>query len=135
MVELILAGEGTEFNQLKDYADRLSNGAIQVMSTVPRSAVPLLLASAHVGIIPFKNEVIYLGSSPIKLFEYMAAGMPVLLTRIPCHTDVVGNESYVFWAEDGTSEILAAAIRAVCSSKNHLREVGRLAQLAVEAWT
>ena len=39
-------------------------------------------------------------SSPIKLFEYLAAGLPILATRIDCHTNVVGNADCAVWLDE-----------------------------------
>ena len=40
----------------------------------PHDQIPEVLARAHVGVLPFPDEEKFRVSSPIKLFEYMAAG-------------------------------------------------------------
>ena len=99
--------------------------------------VPHLLARAHVGVtsLPEVDDVKYEASSPIKLFEYMAAGMPVLATSNKCHTDVVGNGRYAFWADDVAEETLLAALRRVWTARTALAELGREAQADAHDWT
>ena len=47
----------------------------------------------------FPGEFDFPVSSPIKLFEYLAAGLPILATRIDCHTNVVGNADCAVWLD------------------------------------
>src|SRR5262249_62020881 len=46
-------------------------------------AVPAILASFDAGLIPFRRGAEGAHSSPIKLYEYLAAGLPVISTPIP----------------------------------------------------
>jgi glycosyltransferase involved in cell wall biosynthesis len=94
-----------------------------------------MLAKAHVGVLPFPDEEKFQVSSPIKLFEYMAAGLPVLATRIACHTDVAGDGGYVFWAEQASVTGLHAALCLVWQNRDSLRSMGSQAAIASRAWT
>ena len=85
--------------------------------------------------LPFPDEEKFRVSSPIKLFEYMAAGLPILATRIVCHTDVIGNGAYVFWAEQTDAAGLLAALRLVWLSREVLSTMGAQAAVAAQAWT
>ena len=49
----------------------------------PYAAVPSILACLDVGLIPFRLGPEGLHASPIKLYEYLAAGLPVISTPIP----------------------------------------------------
>ena len=100
---LLLYGEGTEKEDLETFAS-YENGSIKVFDTIPHDRIPDILSCAHIGALPFPDEDKYRVSSPIKLFEYMGAGMPILATKIVCHTDVMGNSDYVFWAENASIE-------------------------------
>ena len=94
-----------------------------------------MLASAHVGALPFPDEEKYRVSSPIKLFEYMGAGMPILATRIVCHTDVIGAGDYVFWAEDAGVDGLLNALRQVWQKRSSLAVMGEKSLGAASDWT
>ncbi len=59
-------------------------GKVDIRGHVPYDALPQNLASAKVGIIPFKIGGDYeMYSAPIKVYEYLAAGRPVVATPIP----------------------------------------------------
>ncbi len=74
-------------------------------------------------------------SSPIKLFEYMAAGLPILATRIVCHTDVIGNGDYAIWAEDSSEQALFESLCHVWRHRNELSQMGGRAAVAAEKWS
>lgn len=131
---LSLIGEGAERLGLEEFALR-TEGRVRVLKPVPYDRVPRLLAQAHVGVLPFPDEEKFRVSSPIKLFEYVAAGLPVLATRIACHTDVVNSGNYAFWAEDASVEGLLAALRLIWKAQASLASMGREAGTAGQAWT
>jgi glycosyltransferase involved in cell wall biosynthesis len=131
---LQLYGDGTEKEDLKAFT-RESNGIIAVYDTVPHPQVPEVLAGAHVGVLPFPDEDKYRVSSPIKLFEYMGAGLPILATEIVCHTDVIGAGEYVFWAKNANIDGLLAALQKTWQEKSSLSTMGEKALSAAPNWT
>lgn len=131
---LSLAGDGTERAALEEYAAH-TNGIIRVLSTLPHAEIPWLLGGAHVGALPFPDEEKFRVSSPIKLFEYMAAGLPILATHIACHTDVVAGGEYAFWAIESDEQGLLDALRLVWRSRGMLSTLGEYAAMAAPMWT
>lgn len=131
-----LYGDGSLRPELEAVAAE-SRGAVRVEHPVPHENVPNVLARAHVGVtsLPEVDDIKYEASSPIKLFEYMAAGMPVLATSNKCHTDVVGDGRYAFWADDVSEETLLATLRHVWAERDRLAQLGREAQSDAHAWT
>ena len=130
---LTLIGEGPQRAELEAFATT-TDGVVRVGSPVSYAAIPDALGDAHVGVLPFPDEAIFRVSSPIKLFEYLAAGLPVLATRIPCHTDVLGESDAVFWAEDATPAGLRAAVERVWGERARLPALGALAREAAGAF-
>jgi glycosyltransferase involved in cell wall biosynthesis len=131
---LILTGSGTEKEDLEEFAKQ-TNGRVEVNSPIPHDQIPALLAQAHVGVLPFPDDEKYRVSSPIKLFEYMASGLAVMATRITCHTDVVRNGSYVFWAENASADGLYETLKVIWDSRSNLHRMGKEAAHASQFWT
>lgn len=131
---LSLVGDGTERAELEDFAAR-SNGCVRVIRFVAYEKIPDILSDAHIGVLPFPNEEKFRVSSPIKLFEYMAAGLPILATRIVCHTDVIGDGDYAFWAEDSSEQGLLNALCEIWQSRYLLPDKGAHAAMAAEIWS
>lgn len=131
---LTLVGDGTERADLELFANQ-TNGRVRVLPPVQHSQVPEILAQAHIGVLPFPDEEKFRVSSPIKLFEYMAAGLPILATRIACHTDVIGDDNFVFWAERSDKESLLSTIRFIWHHASSLSEMGNQSANASQGWT
>lgn len=131
---LNLVGNGPARSHLEKIA-LSSAGRLRVLAPVPHKSVPDLLAKAHVGVLPFPDEEKFRVSSPIKLFEYMAAGLPVLATRIECHTDVICDGKFALWAEDASIECLFLALQRLWQSRDSLQILGQQAARASKAWS
>ena len=63
---------------------------------VPYEKLPAYYAGFDVSIIPFKGDLLLKGVSPIKLYEYLAAGKPVVCSPMP---------DAVHLAERGVAEV------------------------------
>ncbi len=90
-VRLVVVGDGPEQAALRERADRAGmNGSAIFTGAVPHSTVPGLLGAMDVAVAPFKSmEGFYF--SPIKLFEYMAAGTCVVASDLGQIRDVVDD--------------------------------------------
>ena len=65
----------------------------------------------------------------------MAAGMPILATRIACHTDVVGDNPIAFWAEPNGDEGLYHALIRCWQAREELPEMGERSVKTASDWT
>jgi glycosyltransferase involved in cell wall biosynthesis len=133
---LTIVGDGAERPALESFASG-TLGRVRVLPPVPHDQVPAVLAGAHIGVtsLPPPGEVKYQISSPIKLFEYMAAGLPVLATRNVCHTDVVGDGGYVFWAKEADVQSIVGALGQIWRERAALEHLGHEAATAAQSWT
>jgi glycosyltransferase involved in cell wall biosynthesis len=85
----VLVGDGPELPRVREAAKDI--GTILVTGAVPHDRMPAVLGSADVGVAPFDlaaHAPLALGFywSPLKIFEYMASGLPVVapaVDRIP----------------------------------------------------
>ncbi len=131
---LTFVGDGPDHDRLAAFA-AASNGRVRLIGRLPHDKVPAVLSDVHVGALPFPDELEFRVSSPIKLFEYLAAGMPVLATRIACHTEVLGDVRCAFWAEDSSPQSLVAALRRLWEGRRSLSEGGRVAAELADAYS
>ena len=99
---------------------------------LPHAQVPELLASADIGVAPFDvsahpslaHEFHW---SPLKVFEYMASGLPVVAPRIPRLTEIIedGREGVLYDASD--EDGLARALEQLSDSPGRV-ELGMAAR-------
>jgi glycosyltransferase involved in cell wall biosynthesis len=96
---------------------------------VPPSRVPKYLAAADVLVMPTTDDLPYAEfTSPLKLFEYMASGRPVVSSDLPAVSEVIrhGENALLYSSRDASG--LAAAIERV------LNDPALGASLAERAW-
>ncbi len=98
---------------------------------VPYGKVPLYLRAFDVMVIPLPHNQHATTTSPIKLFEYMAAGKPMIVSNLPVFREYLDDTSALFF-ESGNSKDLAAKItlliKDVASREKISQEVQRRAQ-------
>ena len=117
--------------------ERRSDGTARFAEPVPAHDVVRFAAGADVGIVPYRNTCLnnYL-SLPNKLFEYLAAGLPVVASDFPELRRIVLEHGVgdTFDPEDAAD--IARAIRAVLDDpERHLQLRDRARQAAeVYSW-
>lgn len=131
---LTIVGDGNARQELELYA-RDEGRHVHIVPPVPHEEIPKWLANAHVGVLPFPDEEKFRVSSPIKLFEYLAAGLPILATKIVCHTDVIGDQPVAFWAQSSDIEGLFEALLLLYENREALPKMGERAALIAHDWT
>ena len=69
---------------------------IKYLGIKPYHSLGYYLSRSNVGIIPFKINQITMATNPVKMYEYLAAGLPVVSTNLP----ETKNIPYVYSAEN-----------------------------------
>ncbi len=83
-LEIVLAGPLDEGGAGRwSAATRLTELGVRLTGPLPVSALVELYTTAAVGIIPYRRTPYTRGVDPLKLFEYLAAGLSVVATDLP----------------------------------------------------
>lgn len=88
-------------------ADLVRDGILIIVNRQPRSVIPGYLALADVLVSPRS----FGGNLPLKVFDYLAAGRPIVATDIATHREVLTDERAVLVPP--TSDGLAAGVVSV----------------------
>lgn len=107
---LLIVGDGPEAARLRAHASErgITNAAL-FTGPVDPDAVPGLVASMDIAVAPYPaDEGHYF--SPLKLFEYMAAGRAIVASRIGQIDRLVEHERTALLCEPGDATSLASAI-------------------------
>lgn len=124
-VILLIVGTGSAFEDLKMLVQTLYlSGNVVFTGNVKQNEVPYYIDMADVTVCPIPPFSFYKMSSPIKLFEYMAMGKPVVANiEIPEHKEVIeqsGGGLLVQYEPDA----FASGILTLLNDEQMARELG-----------
>jgi glycosyltransferase involved in cell wall biosynthesis len=109
---------------------------VELRGHVPYDRVPEALASASVALLPLPDEpVARLFTSPLKLFDYMAAGVPIVASDLPALREVLRHEQNALLAAPGDPDAFAAAVRRLLAEPALAERLGRQARADVEGYS
>jgi glycosyltransferase involved in cell wall biosynthesis len=90
--------------------------------------LPDLLANARVGLVVFRPLSNHLDSYPTKLFEYMAAGLPVIASNFPLWRSIVGDYNCGLLVDPLDPEDIARAIQYLLTNDDVAKQMGARAR-------
>jgi glycosyltransferase involved in cell wall biosynthesis len=96
-----------------------------------REGVLQLLAKARVGAVVLQPSENFLESQPLKLFEYMAAGLPVIASHFPLWRQLIGESGCGILVDPQNTSQIADAIRKLLEDPAAAEEMGRRGREAV----
>ena len=120
---VLIGGIKCDVTQLRKQSNVLFTGRVD------QSMLPGFCRAFDVAVIPFVMNELTRNANPIKLREYLAAGLGVVSTPLP---EVRGYEPYVLTAD--SPETFAAACEQVLASNSPDRSRARAEAVAHEHW-
>jgi len=109
-IKFILIGEGTEKKKLIEFCKVNNISNIEFFSQVDKVTIPAILAKGSVCLLSTRNINLYkYGISPNKLFDYLAAGKPIVFSG-NVYNDIVKEANAGISVEPENSEAFANAI-------------------------
>lgn len=113
-VRIILVGDGPSKRELMMAASAANLDNVEFRDPVPKTAMPALLASADAGLMVLRDAPLFsYGVSPNKLFDYLAAGLPVVC-------NVAGEVASMLAASGAGEQTSDASARALADAMRHL---------------
>jgi glycosyltransferase involved in cell wall biosynthesis len=112
-LRVLILGDGPDLPYLVQLADSLRlHDSLQFLGWVSHELIPVYLASADVGVGPLRATAETIGSTPVKVVEYMASGCVVVVGRGGT------SESLVV---DGVNGIVVESVDAAGVAKGVMR--------------
>ncbi len=103
---------------------------------VPYGLVPQHLREASVALLPLPDEPVARHfTSPLKLFDYMAAGVPIVASDLPAIREVLRHGENALLATPGDPAAFAAAVRYLLSDPAYARRLGERVREDVRAYS
>lgn len=134
---LMLVGTGPEQGRLEAEAARLGlSAAVTFTGAVPPECVPALLARMDVAVAPYPaRERFYF--SPLKVYEYMAAGLPVVASGVGQLAELIENGRNGLLCPPGDAAVLTDALARLAGDaalRARLAASGRKTVLRAHTW-
>jgi glycosyltransferase involved in cell wall biosynthesis len=126
-LRLVVAGDIGSFSDYE--GEKLGSGRVFLLGRIPHEHVPLFLNACDILVLPHGPS--YRGmlhQSPIKLFEYMAVGKPVVASQIgQIERVITHNENGLLFDWDDDAQLKECIVRLTKDSQLRMR-LGRAAR-------
>ena len=140
---LVVGGEGVFLDRFqKEIEDSGINNVISV-GFVAHSLVSQYLSACDVLLMPYQRAVLHRQSrhdtvqymSPLKMFEYMASGVPVISSRLPALEEILEDGSNSLLVEPGRIVEWKEAVNKLLSDRMYAKSLAGQAKKKVTAYT
>lgn len=106
---------------------------VAFLGWLDRSAVAGVLGRSRAGLVMFHPTPAHLDAQPNKLFEYMAAGLPVVVSDFPSWRRLVETERCGLPVDPTDPNAVAGAVTWLLEHPEEAQEMGQRGRWAVEA--
>jgi glycosyltransferase involved in cell wall biosynthesis len=109
-----VGGTNEDIKKFKEFKE-FKGFKIQVVGHIPHSEIPYWLKAADVLVLPNsgKQEISKHWTSPLKLFEYMAANKPIVASDLPSIREILNEKNSVLVKPDDSKELAKGITRAL----------------------
>lgn len=109
------------------YQKMTHSGAIRFMGRVDYKKIPLYLRAVDMVVIPLPENRHSITTSPIKLFEYLAAGKPIIASYLPSLRRYLNEKNALFF-KTGDSKDMAEKIKLILENPELADNLSRQAR-------
>ncbi len=130
---VLVGGENNEIEKIKK---EYSGDNLSLVGRRRYEEIPYYLKSADILVLPNKKgeSISEKYTSPLKLFEYMAAGRPIVASNLPAIREVL-NENNSILVEPNNPEALAGGIKRALADRNSSSRISEQAFSDVKNYT
>jgi glycosyltransferase involved in cell wall biosynthesis len=131
-IQIVFLGDGKEKPALQTRAREMNLTNVSFLPSVPKTQMAHALAGADACIAILKPIEEYKTTYPNKVFDYMAAGKPVVLAIDGVIRDVVEQAGCGLFVQPGDALAMSQVIRQLAADPAHGREMGKLGREYLE---
>ena len=123
-IHLTIHGKGEYLEPLIQLKDELGLEQYVQFSTqyMPIAELPKLIGKAHLGLVPYRQDIFTDGILPTKMMEYVAVGIPVVAARTAAITAYF-DENMVRYFTPGDVDDLATAITTLYADQELIKQM------------
>jgi len=133
---LLIVGGGKRLNYLHELARQEGVlNRVKFTENVPHFVIPEYLKCAKIAVLPNILEGPSNFSSPLKLFEYMASGIPIVASNISAFREILKNGENAILFEPGNPNELAKGIKKILNNPKLSKKLSIAAKKEAENYT
>ncbi|RZA36441.1 MAG: glycosyltransferase [Lysobacteraceae bacterium] len=128
---LSLAGSFAEAELEAEVGQQPGWRRVDALGHLDRGGVAGVMQRAFAGLVTLLPTASYREALPVKMFEYMAAGIPVIASDFPLWRDIVEGSACGLCVDPSDPQAIAAAIDHLASHPQQARDMGANGRRAV----
>ena len=116
---LIIGGRQNELEHFKYISQRKQLRNVLFTGFLPNSQIPLYTLASDILLAPYTRDTpTWTHLSPLKIFEYLAAGKPIITTNFPAMRKLLVDRQNGFLIKEKTPDDIVKALECLISNKN-----------------
>lgn len=121
---LAIAGDFSPASLLQTVSAKPGWARVEYLGWQQRAGILRVLQRARIGIISFLPAANHTDCQPIKLFEYMLAGLPIVAFHLPRMAEIIQQAGCGLVVEPGNAREMAAAIQWLLQHPQEAENMG-----------
>jgi glycosyltransferase involved in cell wall biosynthesis len=131
-IKLHLAGSVSPKNLLKTLEQEEGWKNVVYFGHVSRVEACSILSNSHVGVCTFHPTAAHIHAVPNKIFEYMNAGIPVIVSKFPCWEELLKGVDNAVFVDPLNPEDIIKGIKNLIEDAEKCRSMGKRGLRAVK---
>ncbi len=134
--DFLIYAVGGDAKEIAAFTERNPNHKIMNIPAVPRTTVAIWLKAADFLILPnsAKEKISAKYTSPLKLFEFMASGTPIIASDLPSIREILDNDSCFFFCADRSQSLQLTIASSINDSKMQQKGAKGLERIKLYTW-
>jgi len=120
----VIAGTGAEEQVIRDIVRTNNISNVLCTGQVERDQIPGLLHASQIALASLRPSPVFETVVPTKIYEYMAAGLPVLSNVAGETRELIARSGAGITVEGGNASAIATAIAELADNPNRLEQLG-----------
>lgn len=130
-IPLVIAGQFGDAEFQKKCESLPEWSKVDYRGFVDRATIAQITGESKVGMVTLKPLINYLDALPVKMFEYMLAGLPVVASDFPLWRSIVVDNDCGLCVDPLKPDTIAEAIRYILEHPEHAQKMSENGQAMV----
>lgn len=128
---LLIAGNFVDANLETKVKQMNGWNKVDFLGYIDRDGIQNTLSKSFAGLVVLHPTQSYLDSLPVKMFEYMCAGIPVIASDFPLWRSIVDEAQCGLCVDPLKPSVIAAAIEVLNANRVEAKKMGENGRIAV----